>query len=780
MQLGHRWSADNTGVAAVRFTVNTLQLASISPASGVAGTSVTFTGAGFGSSQGSGVVWLGSTAGQVLSWTDTQVVAAVAPGAVTGIARVQQNAAWSRSFGFIVPVAGGNTVMPALLNMVVGDTHTIQALSPAGQSVTGLNWACSDTTVVNLSTDNPPILTALAAGHVTITAGTASADVTVSAGALVLGTVIWSNPGDGSGVTNIVPAVPSTSGVADVFASQNDATVQAIASDGTTAWTADVSQAVQYWGPGGAGVVPDFQGGLVVLGQSSIWKLDGITGQAYPAYTPDEGWGLYYDQGDRPYSPVVVHPDGTIFAIQQNYVSWGDPDGTPYSVIGIDPITGTLKFSLPLPTDFNSMPNYSLIIAGDGYAYLSWELSYLDWTPSPMPPLLRRLNSTGAYDDIQVSGGSLWWSGFNMITNADQGVLLSWVDLAPGDDDQWVQHMAITTGTSVSVIGAPQIPGQGDAIVPVLQAQDGSFVGYVADGNTGNNDMIAFDATGNVRWVVPNDQPQIATADGGVIGQSGITYDQNGNATGQVGLYTQSWRGYMYTDGLAQRVSLRPSDYAFSFAAVSGGNPSGSGTDVRPEDTPQRGMERLSHANLTATPACNALLGQFATIGNVTEATLIAQLQATANRAFAGDYIYDGPSSTTPLDPAKFPGMASAGIATVGQWFDLHGVMGDYAEGLSQFNGDSVWVRFNEWFSWLSRTFPGTLGSYLLTSSGHLNSYAMGTLMHEILHKQTVGGGFSHPQMDTAITAVLGYLPTALGRNSDSLGIGQLCFGNLQ
>src|ERR1039458_936704 len=483
MQLGHRWSADNTGVAAVRFTVNTLQLASISPASGVAGTSVTFTGAGFGSSQGSGVVWLGSTAGQVLSWTDTQVVAAVAPGAVTGIARVQQNAAWSRSFGFIVPVAGGNT-------------HTIQALSPAGQSVTGLNWACSDTTVVNLSTDNPPILTALAAGHVTITAGTASADVTVSAGALALGTVIWSNPGDGSGVTNIVPAVPSTSGVADVFASQNDATVQAIASDGTTAWTADVSQAVQYWGPGGAGVVPDFQGGLVVLGQSSIWKLDGITGQAYPAYAPDEGWGLYYDQGDRPYSPVVVHPDGTIFAIQQNYVSWGDPDGTPYSVIGINPITGTLKFSLPLPTDFNSMPNYSLIIAGDGYAYLSWELSYLDWTPSPMPPLLRRLNSTGAYDDIQVSGGSLWWSGFNMITNADQGVLLSWVDLAPGDDDQWVQHMAITTGTSVSVIGAPQIPGQGDAIVPVLQAQDGSFVGYVADGNTGNNDMIAFDATG--------------------------------------------------------------------------------------------------------------------------------------------------------------------------------------------------------------------------------------------------------------------------------------------
>ncbi|HEX8817337.1 MAG TPA: hypothetical protein VF753_17720, partial [Terriglobales bacterium] len=59
--------------------------------------------------------------------------------------------------------------------------------------------------------------------HVTITAGGASADVTVSP-TLALGTVLWSNPGDGSGVYKIVPAVPSSSGVADVFAFQNDGT----------------------------------------------------------------------------------------------------------------------------------------------------------------------------------------------------------------------------------------------------------------------------------------------------------------------------------------------------------------------------------------------------------------------------------------------------------------------------------------------------------------------------------------------------------------------------
>ena len=85
---------------AIPFAVNSLQLTSMSPNSGAAGTSVTFTGTGFGSSQGSGVAWLGSAAGQVVSWSDTQVVATVAATAVSGIARVQQNGVWSNSVAF--------------------------------------------------------------------------------------------------------------------------------------------------------------------------------------------------------------------------------------------------------------------------------------------------------------------------------------------------------------------------------------------------------------------------------------------------------------------------------------------------------------------------------------------------------------------------------------------------------------------------------------------------------------------------------------------------------
>jgi len=643
---------------AVAFTVDALQIASMSPNSGGPGTQVTFTGSGFGATQGNGVVWLGSTAGQVVSWSDTQIVATVAATAVTGIARVEQSDAWSNAFGFWVlppgsngvaqitsrlnavparyaaaqierrrslspggnvpsgsavrPITlrpdqapGGNamTLEPSLLNMSVGDTHTIQALSAAGTSVTGLTWTSSNPNVVSLSTDDPPVLTALAAGHVTIIAGAApnaaSADVTVWVGALPLGTVIWSNPGDGSGVSWIVPAVPSTTGVADVFAIQNDGTVQAITSDGTTAWAANISQnqASYYWGPGY--VLPDFQGGLVVVGNydpdtgaASVWKLDGITGQPYPAYTAPgygaDGGGTILCPGAEGWvggACAAVHPDGTIFAVQENVAVSYDPNlpiTRTYSLIGIDPATGAQKFNVP---GTSCIPDaeciaFGVMIAGDGYAYLGYE-----WSEFPNPELLYpfvrhlmvlRVDSSGDYQNIDVSdytSGGLDFAPLfpYMITNADQGILLTWNNGGKG--------MATITGGSLSPVSSPL----GSQFVPVLQAQDGSFVGITGqDCSVGYGGMVSFDAAGNVRWIVPNDCPQIATADGGVIGQSGITYDQNGNATGMVGsLPTYSWRGNAYQDGPVTQVAAATVDFALSFNAFLDGSPSANGTAAK-------------------------------------------------------------------------------------------------------------------------------------------------------------------------------------------------------
>jgi len=560
---------------AYAFAVNSLHLVGVSPASGGPLTSVTFNGTGFGSSQGSGTVLLGSAPGQVVSWSDTQIVAAVDPSALTGIAEVQQNGVLSNTKAFTVTSASPVTLLPNLLNLVVGDTHTIQAVNSAGQPVTGLTWTSTDSTIVSLSTDDPPLLTALAAGHVTITAGTAATDVTVSAGPLPLGTVLWSNPGPATGVANIVPAVPSPTGVADVFAfdqtnCSQGCTVQAITSDGTTAWTASLAAAFT--------VLPDFQGGLVAIEPSTansnaIVKLDGITGQAYPTYTPTSPaslTGVALCTVGTACDGVAIHTDGTVFAIEfSNLAPYGN---SYYSVVGIDPTSATQKFSVPINvpmigTSANIPVVYGIMVAGDGYAYVPY--AYNDDSGAHLA--LMRVDSSGDFgtipikdwgDNIDIGEGFLWPA---MITNADQGVLLTWGNFSASPTEF---GMATTTGTSVS-LSAPAVAGQSYTLIPALQAQDGSYVG-TAQTDSGSL-MVAFDQTG-VRWTVPNEQPQIATADGGFIGQSGVTYDQNGSATGQVNMLTESWRGKTYQIGSTEQVASAPTDDAPTFAAVDGGN----------------------------------------------------------------------------------------------------------------------------------------------------------------------------------------------------------------
>ena len=124
----------------------------------------------------------------------------------------------------------------------------------------------------------------------------------------------------------------------------------------------------------------------------------------------------------------------------------------------------------------------------------------------------------------------------------------------------------------------------------VLQAQDGSFIGAADVGDDFTPYIVNFDASGNVRWSVPNDQPQIATADGGVVGQSGGTYDQNGNATGQPPIVVGgeptrgpqvSWGAQMYTTD-TPGVSLNNIwvELSSSYWSMQGGNPSRTATSI--------------------------------------------------------------------------------------------------------------------------------------------------------------------------------------------------------
>jgi hypothetical protein len=387
-----------------------------------------------------------------------------------------------------------------------------------------------------------------------------------------LGTVLWSNAGDGSGFSSIVPAVPSATGVADVFGFQNDGTVAAITSAGVTAWTANIN-------PNQCVTEADFQGGLAVLCQAgstnTIYKLDGITGQPYPPYT--------YSVSGVPNTSFAVSTDGTIFAMSESFQRGQDgADFFTATVFGINPLTGAQTVNIAVPLgEFAVRGN--LLIAGDGYLYMPF--SYADPSCGPDCPVsnyhvkLFRVNSAGANDTIDVkdwsapSGADFVPAAYSIITNADTGVLLS-----VSDNESY--YFATTTGTSVSIANAQLVPGQAppngvsqqSLISPVLQREDGSFIG------TWQSTMVAFTASGSVLWVVPNETPQITTEDGGVFGKSGIAYDQNGNAVGQTPLYIQSWYGYAYQDGPVTRVAAPVISAAMSLWASLGGNLSGNGT----------------------------------------------------------------------------------------------------------------------------------------------------------------------------------------------------------
>jgi len=268
-------------------------------------------------------------------------------------------------------------------------------------------------------------------------------------------------------------------------------------------------------------------------------------------------------------------------------------------VIGIDPTTGAQKFSVPLPQGASSA--LGLIIAGDGYAYVPYEYSLCGLPPDAQVThvALLRIDTSGTYDTIAIldqpgdlcpesSGGVM----VHMITNADQGILFTLQGAGLGYTGF---VMAVTTGTGASLTSAPVVfssDGEVDAVQPVLQAQDGSFVGTVVVGYDANNnpltDMADFDQTGAVRWTVPgNYQPQIATADGGLIATdpsgSAYTFDQNGNVTGVLtASVTESWTGSTYQQGSVEQILTNLINNAVSWWPFAGGNASGNGTAVRP------------------------------------------------------------------------------------------------------------------------------------------------------------------------------------------------------
>jgi hypothetical protein len=444
----------------------------------------------------------------------------------------------------------------------------------------------------------------------------------------------------------MIPAVPSPDGVADVFSVSNSGSVQAIAADGHVAWRAPLA----------GRLIPDFQGGYIDAARNSVQKRDGLTGQAHPAYV--SSWSN---------SPVVVHTDGTVFQFDN------------YSLVAIDPLTGRPKFTVPMQIGTYGAWYQSLIIAGDGYAYAlygvdsgtgsteskqtkdpaSGEITYTETTSTWQYQTQYRVLRVGidnssrdiplhTYTDSGYSkntdtkvisrydengnpvykhvyhreeretGSSFVDYEAAMITNADQGVLLSWRDISVPDyqySHDWDSegHELGKTETSgeatfpwrLTAISGGEITSDAtinlaydrDTPQPVLQKEDGTFLGYQEQDS---NQLMAFDASGNIKWSFPTDpngwaEPLYALADGGMIyrqytdyrngtyhTQKLITLDDKGNESKREtdeGL-TLSWKG-AYKPGSTKSVVKDMLRLVLSFGAAKNGNVTGNSTAVK-------------------------------------------------------------------------------------------------------------------------------------------------------------------------------------------------------
>jgi len=200
-----------------------------------------------------------------------------------------------------------------------------------------------------------------------------------------------------------------------------------------------------------------------------------------------------------------------------------------------------------------------------------------------------------------------------------------------------------------------------------------------------------------------------------------------------------------------------------NFYAYVGNSPTGF-TDLfgLSMDAAKSGLCEISNKKFSG--PCRKFLEKLANLAGISVDALISQLQATASDA--QNYLYDGPSSTVPLDGNKFPGVSSPGVNTVGDTFSNV----PNQEALSQFNGSAIFLKGD----WGSGFLTGLFSPYA-TSGGSATSYGLGTLTHELLHKKSVGGGFSHSNMNAALNAV-GAAGGTFGRNDISDRIARLCF----
>ena len=301
------------------------------------------------------------------------------PGRNSVVLMARDAAGHVTSRGIRVTRTGVTTALsmtPTTRTLLVNEVATMSLFDDFGATISAATWTSSDATVIGVSTDDPPMLKALAAGTATITATkngqSATATITVIVGTtLPDGTTRWTVPTTPS--TTLGTTIYShrvTEDVPDLFITEKAGTgtyaasytVQAAMGDGTIRWREAVP---------GVPVFGDEEGGLVVALGSDDAPANYISGfarvagpdAAVPWRYASPGWlatGWVAGGFPAPARPEVAQgPDGTIYVTELPDESWRK------YLLGLDGATGQVKFRVPLPRSRRA----ASYLDGTGYDY---------------------------------------------------------------------------------------------------------------------------------------------------------------------------------------------------------------------------------------------------------------------------------------------------------------------------------------------------------------------------------------------------------------------------
>lgn len=504
---------------------------------------------------------------------------------------------------------------PTGQTLLVDETTSLSLTDEFGAVVTAATWSSSDPAIVSVSMDDPPLLTALQAGTVTISAVKnglgAEALLTVMAGTtLPYGTTRWSISGaPGYSVAKSIVSNRVDLSVPDLFSVEmagSTMIVRGITASGDVQWVTHAP---------GEPLMGDSFGGLVA-GIGPSW--DPLYRDQYTAYArfagPDGSAAWRYDSVGTISKPAQA-PDGTIYAVERYPIGVNNPNGTPITetqLVVLDGANGAIRARYPLArerrsTDFGCSPNsfwdaspatLRPVVGTDGYGYVlvrRWTNVRVGTCSSGTMTTLQdagvtllRVSPSGEVSPTSIYSQQCDKGPQNAFTVCDSPPVLK--ELFPdGIGGTLVRAFYYTSATSQGYSGEMRVARVSNASVQFSNVVDNderiTMIGDIGTAFLAGDDVRAVDVTNwTPKWVSSNTslEPVVALPNGKaamhdlVTGQL-IEFNETG-APGQSGAFGGRW-GNQSAYGLwtgvddivgqvVSRVSLALNEASNTFASL--------------------------------------------------------------------------------------------------------------------------------------------------------------------------------------------------------------------